>query len=302
MAKRAAGYDAGEKETAEHLTKLFEAAKFEIQREMDFGDRPRHDLIVSREELGRYRRFAIEVSLVRDAQELPHKYDQLVRFARSRKVQDFDEYWLVSNLSLPARPRVHTDRYPNVRAFTIKEIERMLARLSPKRSGSKGKAKTKIGKAIEANEKAILLAIEGLKLQIEDKLAKLRDERPNDPDAIKKVDAAISEFEEMHAELERIKVAVQQFKKNEVKEKEVVQTVTTFKDTLGQWWSKNHERIYSSTSNSAIFIGATGLLHAIGADSAAALAIVGGFIGGSANVAKVLKSIPRSILKHVKDH
>jgi hypothetical protein len=40
----------------------------------------------------------------------------------------------------------------------------------------------------------------------------------------------------MQAELEHIKVAVQQFKKNEVKEKEVVQTVRTFKDMVSKWW------------------------------------------------------------------
>jgi hypothetical protein len=38
------------------------------------------------------------------------------------------------------------------------------------------------------------------------------------------------------------------------------------------------------------------------ADSTTVLAIVGGLIGGSENVAKVLKSIPRSILKHIEEH
>ena len=138
-----------------------------------------------------------------------------------------------------------------------------------------------------------------MKLQVEDKIAKLRDERPNDPDAIKKMEAAISEFEEMHAELERINVTVQQFKKNEVKEREIVQTVTTFKDTVGKWWHRNQGTICTSASNSALFIGATGLLHTIGSDSTAALAIVGSLIGGE-TVAKVLKSLPRGLFK--KEH
>jgi hypothetical protein len=291
-------YDAGEKETVERLTKLFEAAKFEIQREMDLGDRPRFDLALSRQELGRYRRFVVEVSLTRDARDLPEKFSGLIAYSRSPKVQDIDidEYWFVSNLSLPESPRIRTERYPNVRFFTIKELERMLGRLNPKRSGGV-KAKTKIGKAIEANEKAIILAIEALKLQIEDKIAKLRDERPNDPDSVTRKEAAISEFEAMNAELEGIKVAVQQFKKNEVPEKEVVKSVATFKESISEWWSSNRGRIYTSTSNSAIFIGATGVLHAFNADSAAALAIVGGFIGGE-TIGKVLKAIPRDVFKH----
>jgi hypothetical protein len=298
MAKKSVvpAYDAGEKETVERLTKLFEAAKFEIQREMDLGDRPRFDLALSRQELGRYRRFAVEVSLARDARDLPEKFAKLIAYSRSRKFQDIDEYWFVSNLSLPKSSRIHTERYPNVRFFTIKELERMLGRLNPRRSGG-GKAKTKIGKAIEANEKAIILAIEALKLQIEDKIAKLRDERPNDPDAISRKEAAISEFEAMSTELERIKLAVQQFKRNEVPEKEVVKSIATFKESISEWWSSNRERIYTSTSNSAIFIGATGVLHAFNADSAAALAVVGGFIGGE-TIGKVLKAIPRDVFKH----
>ncbi|MCP3475043.1 Uma2 family endonuclease [Bradyrhizobium sp. CCGUVB1N3] len=300
MARKAVpAYDAGEKETVEHLTKLFEAAKFEIQREMDLGDRPRWDLVLTRQELGRYRRFVVEIALTRNARDLPEKFSGTIAYARSRKVQDVDEYWLVSNLSLPESPRIQTERYPNVRFFTIKELERMLNRLNPKPRGG-GKAKTKIGKAIEADEKSILLAIEALKLQIEDKIAKLRDERPNDPDAIKKLDASITQFEEIHAELERIKAAVQQFKKNEVKEKEIVEIVHAFKDSIGKWWNKNHDTIYSSASNSAFFIGATGLLHTIGADSATALAIAGSLIGGE-TVAKVLKSLPRGLFTKHKD-
>jgi hypothetical protein len=292
-------YDAGEKETVERLTKLFEGAKFEIQREMDLGDRPRFDLVLSRQELGRYRRFVVEVALTRNAHDLPRRYEQLVGYSRSRKIQDVDEYWLVSNLSLPEKPRVHRDRYPNVRAFTIKELERMLGRLNPRpRGGLKaGKAKSKIGKAIEANEKSIILAIEALKLQIEEKLAKLRDERPNDPHVVRKIDGSISEFEEMHAELERIKVAVQQFKKSEVKEKEVVQTVATLNDTVGKWWQKYHDTVYTDASKSALFVGLTSLLHVAGADSGPALAILGGLIGGE-SIGKVLRSIPRGIFRH----
>jgi hypothetical protein len=298
MAKKAVpAYDAGEKETVDRLTRLFEAAKFEIQRETDLGDRPRWDLVLTRQELGRYRKFVVEIALTKNARDLPEKFAGNVAYARSQKSQDIDEYWLVSNLSLPEQPRVRSQHAPNVRFFTIKELERMLGRLNPKSRGG-GKAKTKIGKAIEANEKSILLAIEALELQIEDKIAKLRDERPNDPDAIKKVDASIAEFDAIRAELERIKVAVQQFKKNEVKEKEVVETVGTLKDTVSKWWDKHHDAIYTDASKSALFVGLTSLLHVAGADSGAALAILGGLIGGE-TIGKVLKSIPRGIFtKH----
>jgi hypothetical protein len=297
MAKRAVpAYDAGEKETVDRLTKLFEAAKFEVQREMDLGDRPRWDLVLTREELGRYRKFVVELALTKNVRDLSEKFAGNLAYARSQKSQDIDEYWLVSNLSLPERPRVRSERAPHVRLFTIKELERMLGRLNPKSRGG-GKAKTKIGKAIEANERSILLAIETLQLQIEDKLAKLQDERPNDPEIVARKETSISEFETMHGELERIKIAVQQFKNKEVPEKDVVQTVKGLKASVSEWWHKNRETIYTSASNSAIFMGATGVLHAMGADSTAALAIVGSLIGGE-TVAKVLKSLPRDLFKH----
>ena len=84
------------------------------------------------------------------------------------------------------------------------------------------------------------------------------------------------------------------FKKNEVKEKAFLESVHSFKGSLGKWWNKSHDTIYTSASNSAIFIGAAGLLHTIGLDNGAALAIVGSFIGGE-TVAKVLKSLPRGL-------
>jgi len=291
-------YDVGEKKTVERLTKLFEAAKFEIQKEMDLGDRPRWDLIVTRQELGRYRKFVVDLSLTKNPRDPPEKFAANVAYARSQKSEDIDEYWVVSNLSLANPPRVRSGRAPNVRFFTIKELERMLARLNPRSRGG-SRAKTKIGRAIEANEKSILLAIEALKLQIDDKIAKLADERPNDPDAVKKRDASIAEFEAVRDELDRIKVAVQQFKKNGIKEKEVVETVHAFKESLGKWWQKSQDTIYASASNSAMFVGATGVLHAIGADGGVALAIVGSLIGGK-SVAEVLKSLPRGLFK--KDH
>jgi hypothetical protein len=111
---------------------------------------------------------------------------------------------------------------------------------------------------------------------------------------------AVTKIGKMKAELESIKGAVRQFKKAEIKEKEVVQTVHTFKDSLGKWWNKSHDTIYSSASNSALFLGATGLLHTINADSATALAIAGSLIGGEA-VAKVLKSLPRGLFTKHRD-
>jgi hypothetical protein len=123
-----------------------------------------------------------------------------------------DEYWIIYtqgdyNLIGYKFPQ---DR--RIRILSLEELPKTLA--LPRGRKPRPIARTKIGKALAANEKQIVLAIEALRLQIEDKIARLRDERPNDPDAVKRVNSSIAEFAEMQAELERIRVAVQQFTKS----------------------------------------------------------------------------------------
>jgi hypothetical protein len=258
------------------------------------------DMLASRFELGQERRYAIDCVLEVNNEKVRERQSAFRNYIRQSKqpFSDFDEYWIVGyKVSDPMRRNPGNDRH--FRVIALDELRTLLEPPKPKRQ-KLGKAVTKIGKAIEANEKQIVLAIEALQLQIEDKLTTLKGDLPNSPEAIARKNASVSEFEGMKSELERIKVAVQQFKKAEVKEKEVVQAVHTFKDSLGKWWNKSHDAIYSSTSNSALFLGATGLLHTIGADSATALAIAGSLIGGE-TVAKVLKSLPRGLFTKHRD-
>ncbi|WP_371422297.1 hypothetical protein [Tardiphaga sp.] len=282
-----------ERDLMREVTEILTAAKWTIHDQA--RNPPRRfggDMLASRTELGQERRYALDFVVEVNGEKARERQAAFRNYIQQSKqpFQDFDEFWVVGySVADPMRRNPGNDRH-----FRVISLEELRALLAPPKSKRSGKAVTKIGKAIEANEKSILLAIEGLKLQIGDRIAKLRDERPNDPDAIKKVDASIAGFEEMQAGLEHIKVAVQQFKKNEVKEKAVVESVHSFKGSLGKWWNKSHDTIYTSASNSAIFIGAAGLLHTIGLDNGAALAIVGSFIGGE-TVAKVLKSLPRGL-------
>jgi hypothetical protein len=258
------------------------------------------DMLASRLELGRERRYAIDCVLEVNSEKVRERQSAFRNYIQQSKqpFNDFDEYWIVGyKVSDPMRRNPGNDR--QFRVIALDELRTLLEPPKPKRQ-KQGKAVTKIGKAIEGNEKQIVLAIEALQLQIEDKLTNLKGDLPNSPEAIAKKNASVSEFEKMKAELESIKGAVRQFKKAEIKENEVVQTVHTFKDSLGKWWDKSHDTIYSSASNSALFLGATGLLHTINADSATALAIAGSLIGGEA-VAKVLKSLPRGLFTKHRD-
>jgi hypothetical protein len=221
--------------------------------------------------------------------------EQLHDFVSSLKRQDqYDEYWLVSNLSMPeklGRLRRYTNR--NVRQFTIKELERLLAKQQPKRPRTP-KSKTKIGKGVEANKDQIFVQIASLTLQIDAKLDALRDERPNSPEAAEARDAHIAEYEAMRSQLEDIRTAVILYIMSEDSEKQVVEAVNTFKGTVGEWWDKSRNKIMDSASSSALFVGSAGLLHLMNADSGIALAITGTIIGGE-TVGRAIKALPRKL-------
>ncbi len=221
-----------EAELRDRVVAILRAAKWRVEERSPNRRRDPGELVAVRNDMGRERRYLIDCVAEINPPKIRNHYDKYRHYVRSRKepYSEFDEYWLVGPYYVgePMRKNPGNDRH--FRTLDYVELRTLFATPKPR----KGKARTKIGKAIEANEKEIVLAIAALELQIEDKLAKLRDERPNDPEAINKVQATISEFERMNADLERIKAAVQQFKKNEVKERDVVQSITPFKESLGK--------------------------------------------------------------------
>jgi hypothetical protein len=273
------------KSAIERISQLFLEAKFEVERELDLGRPGVVDLIVGSTFLGRHRRYAIDVEVVLDAEEVVPLLDRLERYAAShKKSEQFEELWLVTNLSLPrgAGPNYRSSRARWVRAFTFQEVERMLTRLRPKppRPPKVGKAKTKIGKAVEANEAAINLAISGLILQVDDKLEVLRQERPNSDDAITHRDMRISDYERMRTELENIRAVVAAFTKGRAKEKEVVKSVATFREGIQNWWHKGHEAIINKTFDTGLFLSSVGILTLMNADVKKGMIVSGTLIAG----------------------
>jgi hypothetical protein len=295
MAKRAgpaAGYDAGEQKTLEYLTQLFEAANFQIQAELDLGGRAYPDMVVGREDLGRYRHYGIELALVKDSNTLKQKLNRLNQYvATAKRRHVFEEFWFVSNLSVPKGVQLRKN-HPQVRAFTIKEIELMLAKLSPKAATKPktGKAKTKVGKAVEANEREIRLAISGLILQIDAKIEALRDQRPNSPEAIAEQEANVSEYERMRAELERIQTIVEAFTKGQEKEAKVVKSVKAFAAGVQAWWDKKHAEIVTKTFDMGLFATSVGICSMAGAGGKMSVLVSAALVGGKP-VAQALKGL-----------
>lgn len=284
MAKKARG-QTEEQQLVWRLSDMLREADFNVQHQLDLGKSAKPDLVAERMDLGRVHRYAIDVVIVRDADRLVGALDTLQEFAERQKDTAFDEYWLVSNLSYPhlGGRKKRRQRFEHVRAFAFKELERMLARQNPKKRLPKpktGKATTRIGQAVEANEKEINLAISGLILQIDEKLEWLGNERPNSDEGRAKIADEISDLERMKNELQRIRELAAQFRKGKAPEKEVVKATKTFSDDIQQWWDKGHNSLLTTAAKSALFVSSVGVLALMKADNPIAIAVAGALIGG----------------------
>jgi hypothetical protein len=128
---------------------------------------------------------------------------------------------------------------------------------APKPKGGGGKARTRIGKAVEANGDQILIAVAALMLQMDEKIKVLRDFIPNSPEAIAKRDGEISDFERIKGQLGTIREMVVQFRKNEVSEAKTVQAVKTFSEGVRLWWNKQLDKLEHTLKKIATTSGVT---------------------------------------------
>jgi hypothetical protein len=248
------------------------------------------DILASRTELGRERRYAVECVLQLDGPKVHDYFSRFRNWVRQSKVpfEEFDEFWLVGQeyTDKPA-PRNNPGNDRHFRALDLNELRALF--FLPRR-GRESKARTKIGKAVEANEKEIQLAVAGLILQIDAKIEALGDERPNSGEAITRRDADIVEYKRMRAELEQIQTTVAGFKKGTEKEATVVRSLKTFADGVGLWWNKAQDTILTKTFDMGLFTTAVGICSIAGAGGKMAVAVSAVLVGGKP-VAQALKGL-----------
>jgi hypothetical protein len=248
------------------------------------------DLLVSRSDLGRERRFTIEIVLEINNAKIQEHFARFRNYVRQAKqpFADFDEYWLVGYKYAKEAMR---KRPENDRHFRVLDLEELRKLFTPPRSTKpKGKAQTKIGKAVEANEKEIKLAVAGLILQIDAKIETLKDHRPNSSEAIAEQNAHISEYERMRAELVHIQAMVEAFKEGEEKETNVVKSVTTFARGIQSWWDKKHAEIVTKTFDMGLFASGVGICSMAGAGGKMSVVVSAVLVGGKP-VATALKGL-----------
>jgi hypothetical protein len=140
---------------------------------------------------------------------------------------------------------------------------------------------------IQTNRPAIVLSIAALVLLIDDRLASLRDERRNDPEA----QEAIERYESIRASLEAVR-HVADAPDDAAAEK----VATSFVQGIRNWWDKKHEEICDKAFDAgirafdaAIFAGCLGVCALLHPDPLA-LAVSGAIARGK-TVVDALKAI-----------
>ncbi|WP_315836901.1 hypothetical protein [Bradyrhizobium prioriisuperbiae] len=252
----------------------------------------RADLVARRKEAGRLHTIAIDFEVRLNFENIRAALERATDALKNTKLS-LDEYWIVvsGQFSNIVAARGFDKR---IQIFEIEDLREKLSRQVKPSKARSSRARTTVGKAVEASEKEIKLAISGLILQIDEKLDKLGDDRPNSEDARAKIAADTSDLERMKAELERIRELVMAFNKGKAPEKDVVQSVKTFKDDIQHWWDKEHDGLLTSAAKSTLFVSSVGVLALMKADTPTAIAIAGALIGGK--VIKTIKKVGKKML------
>lgn len=289
--------DAREMRLEQEVVDLLKDANFKI---LDAGSfrRMMGDFVAEHTLLGKERRYAIEIAALADDAKIRAAAAQIRNYASQSKqpYADFDEFWVVTDeFAKGTGDKQVSDR--RVRALDLRQLRAVLAELEPQRvppSRSKATPRTKIGKALKANEREIDLAIAGLLLQIEEKLADLKNERPNSEQAIAAQDKRVADYERMRNELESVRQMVALFKKGGVKEAKVVQSVNTFADGVKDWWHKSHATICTRTFDLGLFASSVGICSMAGAGGKLAVVVSAALVGGK-SVTGALKGLSKKI-------
>jgi hypothetical protein len=268
----------------EVLRLLYERG-YDVTLEAQVGYSHRADLLAQRREAGRMQVIAIDVVTKLTFANI-HEVVDRIEVALQEAKPKLDAYWIVVSAEFS---NIISARGLD-RRIRIVEIEDLREELGRRPKSKAITARTKIGRSVGANQKEILLAVAGLILQIDANIESLRDQRPNSPEAIAEQNAHISEYERMRAELERLQVMVEAFKKGQEKEAKVVESVNTFSKGVQAWWDSKHAEIVTRTFDMGLFAAAVGICSMAGAGGKMAVAVSAALVGGKP-VAQALKGL-----------
>jgi hypothetical protein len=155
---------------------------------------------------------------------------------------DFEDFWIIAEYAERTAVAEYSEHPYSI--YTIEEFEELL--LPPKpppRANVGSKARTRIGKAVIENQKQIAIAIPALDFLISDKIAALQGQLPNSVEAIAQRDVSIAEYMKLRDQLRDLAAAVSAYQRDDVKERTVIEAVTTFSDGIQAWWTNMRHRV-----------------------------------------------------------
>jgi hypothetical protein len=273
---------------------LLRQLKFETEVEQRAGRHLSADLLGVRKEFGSPRRYGFAFRRHIDEREAEYLFRNVDRYRipfLERKRPEFviEDFWIIADT---ANDDVMTkySEHP-YRVFTLSVLEEMVC--SANRPVGR-RANTRIGRAVLANQVQIAATAGALEALLDEKVASLRRELPNSREAIKQRDASIEEHLRLKAQVRDLAEVVAQFKKSEVKEKDVVETVKTLGKGLQAWWATHHERICDSTYSVGLFTTAMTLCSLAGVQGKT-VAVIAGALAGGKPLVDVLKSFGKKL-------
>jgi hypothetical protein len=196
---------------------------------------------------------------------------------------------LVVNHSFPSRTRDLLDGHGGIEMVQYADLPKWLERY--KRPKPKRKSHSaRIASSVKANRDQILISTEVLALQIDDKITKLKDQKPNSPDAIDARDSEISDYEALRAQVEDLKKAVAKLTASAKSKEQAAKAALSFGDGVQGWWKKQHANILEKSVEMGLVLSAVGVCSLLGVSPTMAMAAATALVGGK-SVAKALKGV-----------
>jgi hypothetical protein len=156
-------------------------------------------------------------------------------------------------------------------------------------------ARTKSGKAVNANHHEILIAAATLETLVGDRITSLSAAPPNSPDAQTKWKEELSQLEMLSSELKRLRKTVEDFISGEQKESELNTATNSFNAKIEDWWNKDYVRICDSAFNMGMFALGVTVCSMVGSGGTVAVAVSAALVGGK-SVAEALRGLKGKLL------
>lgn len=180
---------------------------------------------------------------------------------------------------------------PGVHAVVVTRLRTWISRYLTHQTR---RTETSAAARVKNNKDSILMGLAGLAALIEEKLEDLRRQKPNSEEGITTLNAMISDYEKLKAEVDELREAVEKFIAGKIKEPTITKKATSFGEGVANWWSKGHEGIVSTSYSTGMFLSAVALCSLIGVNPTFAAGVAGVLVGGK-TVAGALKSLTKKL-------